>query len=81
MDSDIIISSRCDAEGVDLEIIASCDSSINPPQRPELDVYSHLQSNAVGGFGIHFIRNLVDDVSYDTDSSWVNLKVRVNREK
>ena len=81
VDSDIIISSRCAAEGVDLEIIASCNSSINPLQRPELDVYSHLQSHAVGGFGIHIIRNMVDDVSYDTDSSWVNLKVRVNREK
>ena len=81
VDSDIIISSRCDPEGVDLEIIASCNSSINPLQRPELDVYNHLQSNAVGGFGIHIIRNLVDDVSYDTDANWVKLKVRVNKEK
>ena len=81
VDSDIIISSRGDPEGTDLEIIASCNSSINPLQRPELDVYSHLQSHAVGSFGIHIIRNLVDDVSYDTDASWVRLKVRVNGEK
>ena len=81
VNSDIIISSRCDPDGTDLEVIASCNSSINPLQRPELEVYSHLQSHAAGGFGIHIIRNLVDDVSYDTDASWVRLKVRVNREK
>ena len=80
VDSDIVVSSRCDADGADLEIVASCDDAIDPLQRPELDVYSHLQSHAAGGFGIHIIRNLVDDVSYDTEASWVRLMVRANKE-
>ena len=81
VDSDIIVCTRVDEGGVDMEIIASCNDSINPLQRPELDVYNHLQSHAAGGFGIHIIRNLVDDASYETEANWVRLVVRADRER
>ena len=80
VDSDIIVSSRCSPYAANLEICADCESSINPLHLPELDVFSHLQSYAAGGFGIHIIRNLADDASYETQSGWVRLNVRVNTE-
>lgn len=80
-ESDIIICSRCEPDGVDLEIIASCNTSAGPPQRPGLEAFSHLQSHAAGGYGIHVISELVDDVTCETDASWVRLKVRIDTEE
>ena len=80
-ESDIIICSRCEPDGVDLEIIASCNSSANPPQKPELEAFRHLQSHAAGGYGIHVISELVDDVTCETDASWVRLKVRIDTQE
>ena len=80
-ESDIIICSRCEPDGVDLEIIASCNSSASPPQKPELEAFRHLQSHAAGGYGIHVISELVDDVTCETDASWVRLKVRIDTQE
>ena len=80
-ESDIIICSRCEPDGVDLEIIASCNSSASPPQKPELEAFRHLQSHAAGGYGIHVISELVDDVTCETDTSWVRLKVRIDTQE
>ena len=80
-ESDIIICSRYEPDGVDLEIIASCNSSASPPQKPELEAFRHLQSHAAGGYGIHVISELVDDVTCETDASWVRLKVRIDTQE
>lgn len=80
-ESDIIVCSRCEPEYIDLEIIASCNSSVSPPHRPELEVYRHLQSHAAGGYGIHIIGELVDDVTCETDAGWIRLQVRLNTEE
>ena len=78
VDSDIIVCLRCSAEGIDLEIIASCNSPLNPLEAPEVDIDSYVESGATGKLGIHMMRNLTDELSYDSDGTWTRLKARVN---
>ena len=78
VDSDIIVCLRCSGEGVDLEIIASCNNPFNPLEAPEVDIDEYMESGSTGKLGIHMMRNLTDELGYDSDGTWTRLRARVN---
>lgn len=65
-----------DGEGGECAIACGCDghdfvvelsdtgAAFDLMSRPEADTTSDLMERQVGGLGIHFIRNLTDEVSY-----------------
>ncbi|MDE0511562.1 MAG: SpoIIE family protein phosphatase [Gammaproteobacteria bacterium] len=77
VDSDIIVSCLCSETGTIMEIVARCNRVLNPLEQPELDVDEHLQSGTVGGFGLHVIRNLANELAFDVNDRWVRLEARV----
>ena len=78
VDSDIIVCLRCSGEGIDLEIIAGCNNPFNPLEAPEVDIDEYMEAGSIGKLGIHMMRNLTDELSYDSDGTWTRLKARVN---
>lgn len=77
VDSDIIVSCRRAGTETIMEIVARCNKVFNPLQQPALDVDAHLQSDTVGGFGIHIIRNLAGKLAFDVSGRWTRLEARV----
>lgn len=78
VDSDIVVCLRCSGAGVDLEIIASCGNPFNPLEAPEVDIDEYMAAGAIGKLGIHMMRNLADDLGYDSEGTWTRLRARVN---
>ena len=77
VDSDIIVSCLGSETGAVMEIVARCGNAFNPLAQPELDVDTHLQSGTAGGFGLHVIRNLADNLAFDVSERWGKLEARV----
>ncbi|MCY4210777.1 MAG: SpoIIE family protein phosphatase [Gammaproteobacteria bacterium] len=77
VDSDIIVSWLSAEAEVVLEIVARCNNILNPLEQSDLDVEARLQSAAVGGFGLHIIRNLAGTLAFDVTERWTRLEARV----
>jgi serine/threonine-protein kinase RsbW len=57
---------RCEIHKGFLETTVEDDGiAFNPLHAPEPDVTSPLASRRVGGLGVHFVKNLVNSVSYE----------------
>ena len=78
VDSDVIVSCLGSETGAVMEIVARCGNAFNPLEQPELDVDAHLQSGTAGGFGLHVIRNLAEELAFDVSERWTRLEARVS---
>jgi anti-sigma regulatory factor (Ser/Thr protein kinase) len=52
----------------------------NPFEGPELDVEAPLEQRRPGGMGLHLVRNLADDLTYENSSQRNRLTARVSRQ-
>ena len=77
VDSDIIVSWLVAETEVVLEIVARCNNILNPLQQPQPQLEARLQSEAVGGFGLHIIRKLASKLAFDVTERWTRLEARV----
>ena len=63
------ITISCEIQDNDLVItIKDSGSPFDPSAVPPPDLRTNLEERRVGGLGIHLMRNIMDEVSYDFDS-------------
>lgn len=63
------ITISCELQDKDLVItIRDSGSPFDPSAVPPPDLRTNLEERRVGGLGIHLMRNIMDEVSYDFDS-------------
>ncbi len=55
-------------------------SAFNPLDTPAPDIHESLEDRKVGGLGIHFVRNIVNDIQYERkdDKNRLHLKISVD---
>jgi serine/threonine-protein kinase RsbW len=65
-DGDHVVHIRLEAapEGIEGEVIDG-GRPFNPLKVPPPDVESHLEDRRLGGLGVHFLRTLMTDLSYE----------------
>jgi serine/threonine-protein kinase RsbW len=73
--SDIMVRLTCAAEEIVVEIV-DAGRRFDPLQAPAPDLSGSLRERKVGGLGIHFIKNLVDEVTYDRIAGYNRLRLR-----
>ena len=52
-------------DGYLITVIEDDGKAFNPLERPEVDTSTLLDDKPIGGLGIHFVKNLMDDLKYE----------------
>jgi serine/threonine-protein kinase RsbW len=74
--ADLVIQLICRVDSQNLTItILDNSSAFNPLERPDPDPAAPLDERANGGWGIYFIKNLMDTVSYTREGHVNRLKM------
>lgn len=63
-DGEIDIEMRRHDDRVEVKLIDSA-AAFDPFSIPEPDLNASLEDRQIGGLGIHFVRTLIDDISYE----------------
>ena len=70
----------CEIEGDDLMVtLRDRGRAFDPSQVPEPDLTSALEERQVGGLGLHFIRKLMDRISFHSGSEGNELRMAKRR--
>ena len=70
----IVVLSRQDDEIV-IDLIDDA-IAFNPLEAPEPDLAAPLENRRIGGLGVHFVKTMMDEVSYSRDGDRNHLRLR-----
>lgn len=68
---------ECDAQTQTVQaVLRDNGAKFNPLEHPEPDTSAPLHERPVGGLGIHFVRQLMDEVGYERREGWNCITLR-----
>jgi serine/threonine-protein kinase RsbW len=66
-------------DGSDIELLITDDGvSFDPLSLPSADITLDLDERAIGGLGIHFVREVMDEITYERIGERNTVRLKVN---